>query len=200
MLLVNNVLLVVAQLAVPLGYALPLFIDALNAGKISVGPPYFDSVFGPIMVPVILLMGIGPLVRWKDAKISDIVKRTAWCFIAAVILGAATPLIKGWSTWLFVGLTLSWWVLFTFIESLRENIRNFKGNFFGKIFKLSRSWWGMMIAHLGVAVSIVGIGMVMTYSLERDVTMTPGHEVNVGSYDFKFEDVQTRYPRPELHR
>ena len=102
----------------------------------------------------------------------------------------ATPLIKGWSTWLFVGLTLSWWVLFTFIESLRENIRNFKGNFFGKIFKLSRSWWGMMIAHLGVAVSIVGIGMVMTYSLERDVTMTPGHEVNVGSYDFKFEDVK----------
>ena len=142
------------------------------------------------MVPVILLMGVGPLVRWKDAKISDIVKRTAWCFIAAVILGATTPLIKGWSTWLFVGLTLSWWVLFTFIESLRENIRNFKGNFFGKIFKLSRSWWGMMIAHLGVAVSIVGIGMVMTYSLERDVTMTPGHEVNVGSYDFKFEDVK----------
>lgn len=190
MLLVNNVLLVVAMLAVLLGTLYPLFIDALNAGKISVGPPYFDSVFGPIMVPVILLMGIGPLVRWKDAKISDIVKRTAWCFIAAVILGAATPLIKGWSTWLFVGLTLSWWVLFTFIESLRENIRNFKGNFFGKIFKLSRSWWGMMIAHLGVAVSIVGIGMVMTYSLERDVTMTPGHEVNVGSYDFKFEDVK----------
>lgn len=98
-------------------------------------------------------MGIGPLVRWKDAKISDIIKRTAWCFIAAVILGAATPLIKGWSTWLFVGLTMSWWVLFTFIESLRENIRNFKGSFFSKIFKLSRSWWGMMIAHLGVAVS-----------------------------------------------
>lgn len=73
------------------------------------------------MVPVIILMGIGPLVRWKDAKISDIIKRTAWCFIAAVILGAATPLIKGWSTWLFVGLTMSWWVLFTFIESLREN-------------------------------------------------------------------------------
>ena len=190
MLLVNNVLLVVAMLAVLLGTLYPLFIDALNAGKISVGPPYFDSVFGPIMVPVIILMGIGPLVRWKDAKISDIIKRTAWCFIAAVILGAATPLIKGWSTWLFVGLTMSWWVLFTFIESLRENIRNFKGSFFSKIFKLSRSWWGMMIAHLGVAVSIVGIGMVMTYSLERDVTMTPGHEVNVGSYDFKFEDVK----------
>ncbi len=76
MLLVNNVLLVVAMLAVLLGTLYPLFIDALNAGKISVGP----------------------LVRWKDAKISDIVKRTAWCFIAAVILGAATPLIKGWST------------------------------------------------------------------------------------------------------
>ena len=191
MLLVNNVLLVVAMAAVLLGTLYPLFIDALNAGKISVGPPYFDSVFGPIMVPVVLLMGVGPLVRWKDASLPDLLKRVAWCFVAAVILGAAIPLYLGWHTWTFIGLTLVFWVFFTFIEALRESIRNFKGAFIGKLLKLSRAWWGMMIAHLGVAVFIVGAAMVMSYSLERDVTMTPGHSVSVGEYTFKFNDVKT---------
>lgn len=191
MLLVNNVLLVVAMFAVLLGTIYPLFIDALNAGKISVGPPYFDSVFGPLMVPVIVLMGVGPLIRWKDASIVDVCKRVAWCAIAAVVLGAAIPLYKGWGTWTFIGLTMSFWVLFTFIESLRENIRNLKGNFFAKSGKLSASWWGMMLAHLGVAVFIVGVAMVMSYQLERDVTMTPGNEVSVGEYTFKFNDVKS---------
>lgn len=198
MLLVNNVLLVVAMAAVLLGTLYPLFIDALNAGKISVGPPYFDSVFGPIMIPVILLMGVGPLVRWKDANVTDLVKRVAWCFIAALVCGAAIPLALGWHTWTFIGLSLAFWVLFTFIESLREGIRNFKGNFFGKLFKLSRAWWGMSIAHLGVGVFIVGAAMVMTYALERDVTMTPGHDVSVGEYVFKFNDVKTGIRGPNF--
>lgn len=198
MLLVNNVLLVVAMAAVLLGTLYPLFIDALNAGKISVGPPYFDSVFGPIMIPVILLMGVGPLVRWKDANVTDLVKRVAWCFIAALVCGAAIPLALGWHTWTFIGLSLAFWVLFTFIESLREGIRNFKGNFFGKLFNLSRAWWGMSIAHLGVGVFIVGVAMVMTYALERDVTMTPGHEVSVGEYVFKFNDVKTGIRGPNF--
>lgn len=198
MLLVNNVLLVVAMAAVLLGTLYPLFIDALNAGKISVGPPYFDSVFGPIMIPVILLMGVGPLVRWKDANVTDLVKRVAWCFVAALVCGAAIPLAMGWHTWTFIGLSLAFWVLFTFIGSLREGIRNFKGNFFGKMFKLSRAWWGMSIAHLGVGVFIVGVAMVMTYALERDVTMTPGHEVSVGEYVFKFNDVKTGIRGPNF--
>ena len=198
MLLVNNVLLVVAMAAVLLGTLYPLFIDALNAGKISVGPPYFDSVFGPIMIPVILLMGVGPLVRWKDANVTDLVKRVAWCFIAALVCGAAIPLALGWHTWTFIGLSLAFWVLFTFIESLREGIRNFKGNFFGKLFKLSHAWWGMSIAHLGVGVFIVGAAMVMTYALERDVTMTPGHDVSVGEYVFKFNDVKTGIRGPNF--
>lgn len=198
MLLVNNVLLVVAMAAVLLGTLYPLFIDALNAGKISVGPPYFDSVFGPIMIPVILLMGVGPLVRWKDANVTDLVKRVAWCFFAALFCGAAIPLALGWHTWTFIGLSLAFWVLFTFIESLREGIRNFKGNFLGKLLKLSRAWWGMSLAHLGVGVFIVGVAMVMTYALERDVTMTPGHEVSVGEYVFKFNDVKTGIRGPNF--
>lgn len=191
MLLLNNVLLVVAMAAVLLGTLYPLFIDALNAGKISVGPPYFDSVFGPIMVPVVLLMGVGPLIRWKDASFIDLCKRVAWCFIAALILGATIPLCLGWNTWCFIGLFLAFWVLFTFIESVRENCRNLKGNFLVRLTKLSRSYWGMMLAHLGIAVFIVGVSMVMTYALERDVTMTPGNEISVGDYTFKFKEVKT---------
>lgn len=191
MLLLNNVLLVVAMAAVLLGTLYPLFIDALNAGKISVGPPYFDSVFGPIMVPVVLLMGVGPLIRWKDAGFIDLCKRVAWCFVAALVLGAAVPICLGWNTWCFIGLFLVFWVFFTFIESVRENCRNLKGNLFARFAKLSRSYWGMMLAHLGIAVFIVGVSMVMTYALERDVTMTPGNEVTVGDYTFKFKDVKT---------
>ncbi len=198
MLLVNNVLLVVAMGAVLLGTLYPLFIDALDAGKISVGPPYFDSVFGPIMVPVIFLMAIGPLVRWKDASIVDIAKRTAWCFAAALVCGAAVPLVKGWSTWVCVGMFLSFWVLFCFIESVRESIRNIRGGVFKKLSSLTRAYWGMMIAHLGVAAFIVGVAMVMTYSLERDVTMTPNNEVTVGDYTFKFKDVQTGVRGPNF--
>lgn len=198
MLLLNNVLLVVAMGAVLLGTLYPLFIDALNAGKISVGPPYFDSVFGPIMVPVILAMGIGPLVRWKDASIKDLAKRVSWCAVAAVICGAAVPLLKGWHTWTFIGMTLSFWVLFTFIESVRESIRNLKGNIFSRFAELSRSYWGTMVAHLGVAVFIVGVAMVMSYALERDVTMTPGNEISVGEYTFKFESVKEGIKGPNF--
>lgn len=198
LLLINNVLLVVAMGAVLLGTLYPLFIDALNAGKISVGPPYFDSVFGPIMVPVIFLMGVGPLVRWKDANVADLARRTLWCFVISIALGAVVPIIWGWSTWVFVGLFLSFWVLTTFFESIRENIRNIRGGFLHKLQSMSRAYWGMMIAHLGVAVFIVGVSMVMTYSLERDVTMTPGHEVTVGDYTFKFDKVETGIRGPNF--
>jgi cytochrome c-type biogenesis protein CcmF len=191
MLLVNNVLLVVAMCAVLLGTLYPLFIDALNAGKISVGPPYFDSVFGPIMVPVVLLMGVGPLIRWKDASVCDIAKRVAWCFAAAAVLPLVILLIKGWHTWTYVGLFLSFWVLFTFIEGWRESVRNLKGSALLRFTQLSKSWWGMMIAHLGVAVFIVGAAMVMTFQTDRDVTMTPGHEVTVSDYTFKFIGVKS---------
>ena len=192
MLLVNNVLLVVSMSAVLLGTLYPLFIDALNAGKISVGPPYFDSVFGPLMVPVVFLMGIGPLIRWKDDSIVDVVRRVAWCFVVAILLAGTSlwAMGGGWHTWTFVGLFLAFWILLTFVEGLREVTRNIRGNFFKKVAQQSASWWGMMVAHLGIAVFIVGVSMVMTYQLERDVTMVPGQEVSVGSYTFKFTDVK----------
>ena len=107
MLLVNNVLLVVAMGAVLLGTLYPLFLDALGAGKISVGPPYFDAVFGPLMLPMLFLLGVAPFARWKEADPSWLVKRLWGCFVLSVLLAIPVPLVMGhWSTWVFVGTAL----------------------------------------------------------------------------------------------
>ena len=196
MLLVNNVLLVVAMGAVLLGTLYPLFLDALNAGKISVGPPYFDAVFGPLMLPMVFLMGVGPLARWKEADPKVLAKRLAWAFIAAIIVGAAIPLLMGaWSTWVFVGCSLAAFVVFGAIEDIRGSIRNAPAGmgFFAKLARQPASYWGMHIAHFGVAVFIIGVALVKGYQTERDVRMFEGDTVTIANYVFTFNGVeQTR--------
>lgn len=191
MLLVNNVLLVVAMGAVLLGTLYPLFLDALNAGKISVGPPYFDSVFGPIMLPVVFLMAIGPLARWKEADPKQLVKQLAWCMVAGVVVGAAIPLLMGeWSNWVFTGCTLAAFLFFSIIEGFRHQIRHTQGSLVQKLFKQPRSYWGMQIAHLGIAVFIIGCALVKGYQSERDVRMFENEVVTVAGYTFEFKGVK----------
>ncbi len=193
MLLVNNVLLVVAMGAVLLGTLYPLFLDALNAGKISVGPPYFDAVFGPLMLPMVFLMGVGPLARWKEADPMVLVKRLAWAVVASVIVGAAIPLLMGaWSWWVFVGCFLAAFVVFGAIEDVRGSIRNAPATlgFFGKLARQPASYWGMHIAHLGVAVFIIGVALVKGYQTERDVRMFEGDTVTIADYVFTFNGVE----------
>lgn len=192
MLLVNNVLLVVAMGAVLLGTLYPLFLDALNAGKISVGPPYFDAVFGPLMLPCVFLMGVGPLARWKDTDLVDLMKRIAWCFIAAIVCGAGIPILMGeFGHWVFLGVTSATFVFFAVIETFRQQIRNLKGNIVARLFKLPRAFWGMQLAHIGVAVFIIGVALVKGYQAERDVRMYPGETVTVAGYTFTFNGVAT---------
>jgi cytochrome c-type biogenesis protein CcmF len=187
MLLVNNVLLVVAMGAVLLGTLYPLALEALDAGKISVGPPYFDAVFGPLMLPLIFLMGVGPIVRWKDADPKDLARKLAWCLVAAIVLGAAVPLLMGeFGHWAFIGLTAAFFVIFAIVESIREQIRNAPGSFFAKLARQPRWYWGMQLAHLGVAVFIIGVALVKGYSVERDVRMFPNEQVTVAEYTFTF--------------
>lgn len=198
MLLVNNVILCVAMGAVLLGTLYPLFLDALNAGKISVGPPYFEAVFGPIMLPMVFLLAIGPLSRWKEQDPKDLAKRAAWCFAAAVVLGAVVPFIMGgWGPWIFVGLTLVFFVLFSIIEGIRENLKNAPAGvgFLGRLARQPASFWGMQLAHLGVVVCIIGIALVKGYETERDVRMFDGDTVTIDDYVFTFNGVkQVRGP------
>ena len=192
MLLVNNVLLVVAMGAVLLGTLYPLFLDALNAGKISVGPPYFDAVFGPLMLPCVFLMGVGPLARWKDADPKQLARELAWCLVAAIVAGAAIPLLMGeFGHWVFLGCTSAMFVFFAVIQTFRHQIRNQPGNIVARLLRQPRAFWGMQLAHVGVAVFIIGVALVKGYQSERDVRMYEGETVTVAGYTFTFNGVET---------
>ena len=188
MLLVNNVLLVVAMGAVLLGTLYPLFLDALNAGKIS------DAVFGPLMLPMVFLMAVGPLARWKDANPVQLARRLAWCFIGAIIIGAAIPLLMGaWSNWVFTGCALAAFVVLGEIEDLRGALRFAPEgtSFFGRLLRQPRAYWGMLLAHFGIAVFIIGVALVKGYQAERDVRMFEGDTVSVAGYTFVFNGVSS---------
>jgi cytochrome c-type biogenesis protein CcmF len=191
MLLVNNVLLVVAMSAVLLGTMYPLFLDALGAGKISVGPPYFDSVFGPIMLPTLFLIGVAPFARWKEADPAQLVRRLAVPFVLSVALAIAVPLLMGrWSHWVFIGIIMAIWIAVTAVENIRERGRNMKGSLLAKLASHPRAFYGMHIAHVGIAVFVVGVALVKGYEAERDVRMYPGDTVTVADYTFRFDGVK----------
>ncbi len=188
-LLANNVLLVVAAGAVLIGTLYPLVMDALGMGKISVGPPYFDSVFVPLMAPAIFLMGIGPIVRWKKAELPDLVTRLKWAAGVSVVSAVLIPVLAGrWSFMIALGVALSVWVVATIAESLIRRIRQRQKAGVGGAGG-SLSYYGMQLAHFGVAVFIFGVTMVSAYEEERDVRMDIGDTVEVGGYQFTFEGV-----------
>ncbi len=196
MLLVNNVLLVVAMGAVLLGTLYPLFLDALDAGKISVGPPYFDAVFGPLMLPVVFLMAMGPMSRWKETDPKALAKRLVWCFVLALAGGVAIPLLMGeWGHWCFIGCLLALLVAFSIVEDIRGKVRFGTGGVFSKLSRLGAGFWGMHLAHLGVAVFIIGVALVKGYQAERDVRMFVGDTVTVAETTFTFNGItNTRGP------
>ncbi|HRZ02642.1 MAG TPA: cytochrome c-type biogenesis CcmF C-terminal domain-containing protein, partial [Burkholderiaceae bacterium] len=191
MLLMNNVLLVVAMGAVFLGTMYPLFLDAIAGTKISVGPPYFDAVFAPLMAPLVFLMGVGPLSRWKEAKIPDLATRLRWAAAVAVVTAVLVPVVLGrWSWIVSGGLLLAFWIVASAVVNVREHIRNVRGSLLTRLASQPRAFWGMNLAHLGVAIFIIGVTLVKGYETERDVRMAVGDVVSVGGFTFKFEGVQ----------
>ena len=193
-LLGNNVMLLVAAAAVLLGTLYPLFLDALGMGKISVGPPYFDTVFLPLMAPAIFLMGVGPLARWKQAELPDLFRRLIWA--AGVALVAA--ILTGWyagqvSLAASVGLWMAYWIVGSVLTDLWERTRphgTSRMESWRKLRQLPRALVGMLIAHLGVAAFCFGVSMVKTYELERDVVMAVGDSTTVQGYTFTFKGVR----------
>ncbi len=194
MLLANNVLLVVATLSVLLGTLYPLALDALGLGKISVGPPYFDTVFVPLMVAAVFMLGIGPMSRWKQAEIPDLARRLRWAAVVAVVAAVATALLAGRITFgSTLGFLMTFWIVASVATDLWERIRPTPGmatSMIGRLRLLPRSMVGMMLAHLGVAAFALGVSMVKTYEVERDVKMNVGDTTEVGGYSFRFGGVQ----------
>jgi len=195
LLLTNNVLLVVAAGSVLIGTLYPLFIDFASGGnqKLSVGPPYFNAVFVPLMAPAMFLIGVGPIARWKQAKIPDLAKRLKWAFALSLITAVLLPfVIGGWKWRASLGLLLSVWIVAAGIQNIinRVRIQSGSANFLIRLISLPRSYYGMQLAHLGVAVFIAGVSVVTSYQTERDVKMNIGDTVTAGGYEFQLKKLQ----------
>jgi len=190
MLLSNNVLLSVACASVFIGTLYPLFMDALGMGKLSVGPPYFEAVFVPLMALAVLMMGLGALARWKQAKVEDIVKRVRWGFVAAIILAVLLPFIfNHWTPMIAFGLLLAFWVIASLVVSLQQRWSG-SGSFLQRVRSQSLSYYGMQLAHFGIAIFIIGVTVVKGYESERDVRMDIGDTVTASGYVFRFDGVR----------
>ena len=189
LLLSNNVLLSVASASVFLGTLYPLFMDALGLGKLSVGPPYFHTVFVPLMVPMVMMMGLGPFARWKQASLPDIWQRVRWALAASVLIALLLPLVMGmWTPLIALGFLLAAWIITTSLADLRKRVAG-AGALWQRLKQPSRSYYGMQFAHLGIAVFIIGVTMVKGYETERDVRMEVGDTVEAGGYVFRFDGV-----------
>jgi cytochrome c-type biogenesis protein CcmF len=201
-LLANNVLLAVAALSVLLGTLYPLFLDALNLGKISVGPPYFDAVFAPLMAPAIFLMGIGPIARWKEAALPELAMRLRWAFGISIATAVILPLMLGnFTPMIGFGLFLAFWVFATSAELVYQRLGKSDLPLMGRIRGNSRSWWGMVIAHLGIAVFVLGVTIVKGFESEIAVKMLPGDVAHLAGYDFTFDGVMDSHgPNYEVSR
>src|SRR5258705_9595641 len=191
-LLSNNVLLTVAAGSVLLGTLYPLIVDALGMGKLSVGPPYFNAVFVPLMAPAVFLMGVGPIARWKKASLPELAVRLRWAFVVSVVTAVALPFVFGkWQPLVSLGLLLAVWITTTVFLNLYERVRTTAGRLSAlqKLGMQTRSYYGMQLAHLGVAVFIVGVTIVTGYQSEQDVRMDVGDTVAAGGYTFRFNGV-----------
>ncbi|HEX5091613.1 MAG TPA: heme lyase CcmF/NrfE family subunit [Burkholderiales bacterium] len=180
MLLANNVLLAAAAGAVMLGTLYPLVLDAVGGGKISVGPPYFEAVFVPLMAPALFLMGVGPLARWKRASLPELAVQLRWALGVSAVLGLLLPFALGrWSALVGFGLALALWIVAAALLTLRKGLRQ------------TRAHYGMVVAHVGVAVFVVGVTLVKGYDREEDANMKPGDTLAVGGYVFRLDGVRS---------
>jgi len=183
-LLLCNIILVVAATTVLLGTLYPLLVDALGYGKISVGPPYFNAVFVPIMSCLFIIMGIGPLIRWKKAKKGELRKQLIQPSVLAIAFGLLFPVIYGgeFNALVAMGITLALWVFLVVMKDLVNQYRIRSS--------LSLGQWGMTVAHAGIAVTIVGVTIVSSYESETNVKMLPNESVEVSGYQIEFKGIK----------
>jgi len=187
-LLINNVLLVVACLTVLIGTLYPLILDALGLGKLSVGPPYFNTVFIPLMLPMTVLIGFGAMSRWKHDSFTRILAKYKILLPVSIVFGAIVPWLIFDSKSVGVGIAtaIALWVIASalyepFARGAGFNLKRFKS--------LSASHYGMMLAHIGVGIFIIGVAFSSAFSVEKDVKMQNGTKVNIGNFSFTMHDL-----------
>ena len=190
-LLLNNLIMTTALAAVLLGTLYPLFIDVIGGAKISVGAPFFNAVFLPLMVPMIIAMAIGPFMNWKRGDILPALGRLRFTFLFALVAGAAAWSVETDGPFMgVIGIALAAWLGAGVIAEIYERIHLFRAPLFESIRRLGRiprSTWGMSFAHFGLALAIAGMAGAGGWKVESIQTMKPGETVNVGGYEYTFE-------------
>ncbi|MEO1887340.1 MAG: cytochrome c-type biogenesis CcmF C-terminal domain-containing protein, partial [Methyloprofundus sp.] len=188
LLLVNNVFLTVMAITVLLGTLYPLLIDALGQGKISVGPPYFNAVFVPIMCTMALAMGVSIAVRWRETTLQSVLNKLWKPAVLSILIGLGFPFIygNGFDARVFLGISVGLWIISTVGTEFIGKFRNTQ-SITNRLRQLPLSYYGMMVAHVGVAVTAIGITLVTSYSEERDMSMHKGDTVEIAGYQFTFQ-------------
>lgn len=191
LLLANNMLLVVVMVTVLLGTLYPLIADALGWGKISVGPPYFNFFFLPLMGILCLLMAIGPLANWKRNSPDKMLQILWRPWVISLVIGLLFPLIYGDDYSFVAALTvfIASWIVIGLILDIKNRVRN-SPNLRAGLSKLSLSYYAMIIAHAGMAVTLIGVGLTSVYSDLRDLRMEINQPVPLANYEFILEEVR----------
>lgn len=187
LLLVNNLILVVSAASVFLGTLFPMVYQALTDDLISIGPPYFNAIFVPLMALLALVLGVGPISRWKKTSGRYLSTQLLWVGVISLGLGIALPLMItlefGFGPTITIALAL--WILLSAVRDIKNKVAN-KKTLSAGLASLPLSYYGMQLAHLGVATMIVGAALTSVYSTEKSVLLSPGERMSLGGYAFEF--------------
>lgn len=188
LLLTNNVILVVAAASVFLGTLFPMVYQALTDDLISIGPPYFNAIFIPLMGLLVMFLAIGPFARWKRTSTSYLLQQLGKVALAALVLGVALPLLitMSFSISTTLAVALASWIVLAMLKDFVNKTSN-KASLVKGLRALSYSYYGMQTAHLGMAVMLIGVALTSNFSSERSTLLSPGQSVELGDYVFQFE-------------
>ena len=199
MLLLNNVLLVSAMAMILIGTLYPLIADVLDLGKISVGPPYFNFFFVPMTLGLMVAMGFAVFSRWKKTDANMLLQKGMVPFLISLSAALILPLFLAesisWATYSItavITLGASFWVVTMSLEDLWQKLDRGSSNASSRlknVTKLPGSYWGMQVAHIGIAVCALGVGLSSVYDVQKDVRMVPGDRVEVAGYEFTFDNL-----------
>ena len=191
-LVINNIIFASAAATVLLGTLYPIFIDAINNSKVSVGPPYFEAVFIPLMVPAILLCAFSPMLSWKRAVIENIIERIIAVFICALFLASIIIIMNDGSASAFLGLFLGFWLicgtLYEFF--IKVGIKLSFKIFIQRALNLPRSAYGMSVAHIGVAIFIIGVTVSSAWRIDIEKPIILGEKTIVKDIEITFKSIK----------
>ncbi len=192
-LLGNNIILMAALAVVLVGTLLPLVHKQIGLGSVSIGAPFFDMLFAWLMIPFAFLLGIGPLIRWKRDNLSNLIKPMLISGVASLVFGAAFVFLfaDNFQGMAYLGWVMALWIIFLHGYELHERATH-RHSFMEGVKKLQRSHWAMMMGHIGLAVTVIGIAMVQNYDIERDVRLAPGERYELQGYDFYFSGLRDK--------